>query len=424
LQTGLKQFADYGQLFGMAIYTVSVFFLGRLSEFAYQPFATAYLLALGAYFLILKELSALSRKKIIILLFIGLAARLLFVLQEPLLSDDLYRCIWEGLVTLHSKNPYLLAPADLDLVNLRPVWHHLINHADYPAIYPPLTTLFNTLVAVIRPTPLFYKACLTLADLCLTLIIALRLGVLQKPRRYLLLYFLHPLPIIEISGNGHHEALVLLLAMTAFYCFDQQKLSAAAAWFSAAVLSKYFFLILIFEFRNRRTWLILIALSLLLFAPFLTFKGNIFFSLGSYLEHWEFNASFYRLGTLVFENHFYLRLLLAAIYLTGWLYLNLKTNLSIHQRPVILLCGLLLVSPTVHPWYGLWLLPFLVFYRDLAILLFVSLLPLSYIVLEGYQADAIWQENYWVTALIYTPLLYLFSRSACNFVLQRRNYCK
>ncbi|MEA3332800.1 MAG: hypothetical protein U9Q58_04305 [Pseudomonadota bacterium] len=415
LQVSLKPLAAYESAFGNALYVLSFFFLGRLTEFSYLPFASAYLGALGAYFIILNKLPVLSRKSLLTLLFLGFAARILFVFQEPLLSDDLYRCLWEGLVTLHGKNPYLLSPADPQLEALRSAWYHLINHADYPAIYPPVMILFNAAVAAIKATPFFYKSCLTLVDLALALVLSLRLKKLQLPRRKMVIYFLHPLPIIEISGNGHHEALVLLTIMTAFYFLDRDKLSAAAVWFSAAVLSKYFFLILISEFRNRRTLLILPALSLLLFAPFFSLNGNIFFSLGAYLKHWEFNASLYRLGTLLFADNGCLRLLLGSGYLLFWLFISLKVKLPVHhQRPVMLLTGLLLVSPTVHPWYGLWLLPFLVFYQFRAGLLFISLLPLSYIVLEGFQASGVWRENYWITGLIYTPLILALGTSICK----------
>lgn len=405
MQQRLNTFPNYGVIIAIPLYLFAMILSSRLTQFSYLPFLASYLGVLAAYFIILEKLPTLSRKTLIMLLIIGFVSRLLFVFQKPLLSDDLYRCIWEGIVTLNGKNPYLLSPSSPELESLRPAWHHLINHADYPAIYPPVATMFNTLVAFVKPTPTFYKGSLCLADLFLTLIIGLRLTFLQKPRRDLLLYFLHPLPIIEISGNGHHEALVLLMAMSAFYFLDRRKLSTAAAWFSGAILSKYFFLVLIAEFRNRRTPFIILVATLLLFAPFYASSGNIFFSLGAYLKNWEFNASLYRLGTLLSSNHNHLRLLLAGSYLLFWLYLNLKANLSNLQRPVILLIGLLLISPTVHPWYGLWLLPFLVFYKYRAGLLFISLLPLSYIVLEKFHATGIWQENYWVTTLIYTPLI-------------------
>ncbi|MBN2809014.1 MAG: hypothetical protein JXR80_05930 [Deltaproteobacteria bacterium] len=406
LQRSANTLPAYGVIFALPLYLFSLIFLGRMTGFSYLPFVTAYLGALAAYFIILANLPQLSHRTLILLLLIGTGARFFLVFQKPLLSDDLYRCLWEGIVTLNGKNPYRLAPAAPELESLRPVWHHLINHAAYPAIYPPLTTLFNTMVAWIYPNPFFYKGCLSLADLLLTLIIGLRLRFLHKPRRDLLLYFLHPLPILEISGNGHHEALVLLTAMTAFYFLDRRKLTAAAAWFAGAILSKYFFLVLISEFRNRRTPLIILLSSVLLFAPFLSARGKLFFSLGAYLENWEFNASLYRLGTLLISDHQHLRLLLALSYLIFWLHLNFKVKPTSSQRPVMLLTGLLLVSPTVHPWYGLWLLPFLVFYRYQAGLLFISLLPLSYIVLENFLATGLWRENYWITALLYSPLLF------------------
>ncbi|MBN2707173.1 MAG: hypothetical protein JXR89_12145, partial [Deltaproteobacteria bacterium] len=223
----------------LLLYGFSLAAFSRQTEFSWPVFGGCYLGALGSYVYWLRRLPAMTRGELLGLLGTGLGLRLLFLFQDPLLSADLYRCIWEGLVTVGGKNPYLLPPAHPALVELRPVWHHLINHPDYPAIYPPLTTLFNALVAVISPTPFFYKSCLGFCDLLLTLVIGLRLKTRASSRRYLLLYFLHPLAIIEIWGSGHHEALVMLAALIALHAQERRQPWLAVSGLVAAVFSKY-----------------------------------------------------------------------------------------------------------------------------------------------------------------------------------------
>ena len=79
-------------------------------------------------------------------------------------------------------------------------------------------------------------------------------------------------------------------------------------------------------------------------------------------------------------------------------------------RPVALVAGglFLALSPTVHPWYALWLLPFLPGARareGRAAWLCLSLaLPLSYVVLLGYSGLAgSWREEPAVRLAIWIP---------------------
>lgn len=74
-----------------------------------------------------------------------LRAYLLFA--EPLLSTDIYRYVWDGLVQGAGINPYRYFPADQTLSFLRdnPVYPN-INRADYAVtIYPPVARCFFSL---------------------------------------------------------------------------------------------------------------------------------------------------------------------------------------------------------------------------------------------------------------------------------------
>ncbi|MCE2447317.1 MAG: hypothetical protein J4F35_02670, partial [Candidatus Latescibacteria bacterium] len=55
-----------------------------------------------------------------------------------------------------------------------------------------------------------------------------------------------------------------------------------------------------------------------------------------------------------------------------------------------------LLSPTVHPWYLLWVLPFLAFFPSPAWILLSGLIFLAYEVQIGYGSEGVWREKPWV----------------------------
>ena len=69
--------------------------------------------------------------------------------------------------------------------------------------------------------------------------------------------------------------------------------------------------------------------------------------------------------------------------------------------------GFFLLSPTAHPWYLCWLLPFLVVVPNRAWLLLTGLVGLSYWILIDYSKTGIWQETSWVKWVEYSPFYFL-----------------
>ena len=67
----------------------------------------------------------------------------------------------------------------------------------------------------------------------------------------------------------------------------------------------------------------------------------------------------------------------------------------------------LLLSPTVHPWYLLWVLPFLALRANLAWMAFSWLVLLAYHVLGDYRATGVWQESGWIRLVEYSPVYLL-----------------
>jgi len=67
----------------------------------------------------------------------------------------------------------------------------------------------------------------------------------------------------------------------------------------------------------------------------------------------------------------------------------------------------LLLSPTVHPWYVLWVLPFAALFRQRGWLALTGLVFLAYWGLGAYRTGGVWRQPVWLPWLIYLPVCVL-----------------
>ncbi|MBN2231847.1 MAG: DUF2029 domain-containing protein [Deltaproteobacteria bacterium] len=362
------------------------------------------LMALG-YLYLWRRLPAMSRRGVALVALLFLLLRLWLTSREPLLSDDIYRCLWEGRVWNAGFDPYRLAPDHPALAVLRNHWHALINHPELPAIYPPLQLAVNSVLANLHESPGFYKLALTVADIVVALLLGLLLARRGRSQRCALLYFTHPLAVLEVSWSGHHDPVFLAFLLAALMLLDDRRRFAAGLAWGAAVATRFVPLVLVREFRHRRSTAGFLVVILACYLPFWLAGSSALGSLGAYAADWEFNGSLYRLGTIVIADHRLVRLVLFGLFGGWWAAVNLKTG-DREWRVLLLFVGVLAASPTVHPWYGLWVLPLAVLLPGAApAVWFALLLPLSYVVLEGWLGAGLWHEVNPVTAVIYLPLM-------------------
>jgi hypothetical protein len=73
---------------------------------------------------------------------------------------------------------------------------------------------------------------------------------------------------------------------------------------------------------------------------------------------------------------------------------------------------ILLLSPTVHPWYIMWLVPYLCFFPSPAWLMLTSTVALSYHAPFLASPGEPWQEHTWFKILEYAPFFLLAAGSA------------
>src|SRR5882757_6833503 len=115
-----------------------------IHHFGYGIFIPA-AAASGLLTIMATSLSSEVDERVAIVVVLGLAAamRLLLVGEEPFLSSDLYRYIWDGRVQAAGINPYLHVPAEPALAALRDAAiFPNINRADYAVTaYPPIAEM-------------------------------------------------------------------------------------------------------------------------------------------------------------------------------------------------------------------------------------------------------------------------------------------
>ena len=351
---------------------------------------------------------------------------------DPHLSDDIYRYIWDGRVQLAGVNPYSFAPSSPQLVELRDHLYAAINHKQIPTVYPPFAQMFFALVCAIQPGVLMMKLCLTVCEVGLIFLIIALLRRRGQDTRRALLYAWHPLAVIEVAGNGHVDALGVFLLLLALLWLTSGHRYASAAALSLAFLSKLLPLIalpVVWRELGRRQsgltrWvhpagrlpaLLFASLSAAGYLVYSTAGTRVAAGLEIYLRKWRFNDSLYSVILDLVETSMNSSGE-TALMQARWVSLGLLTAVSVWStiriadplRAVFLVvAAYLLLTPTMHPWYLLWLLPFVPFFPKPAWLLLSWSAFLAYEVLDRYRFGGVWMEESWVRWVEYAPVYLL-----------------
>lgn len=352
---------------------------------------------------------------------LGAAALRLVLLPLPLtLSDDALRYLWDGKVAMSGQNPYALPPAAPELIPLRnEIWRRL-PHSDVATVYPPLSMAAFS-IASLLPFPLVaWKSLAAVTDLgtcALLLALARRRGIAEARTAW---YAWNPLVILEVAGMGHVDALgVAALVATVLALTPRpegvRRWGRAAIGAAAGVLAKLAPLAALPMWarqsgRPTRFLAAALGLAAVAFLPVLTATGGIPPGLLRYGVSWEFNGPVYEplwrlldavgaapaLKTLLdhlkvwsgeyeawnpLYPYIYPQLLAKALLALG---MAAAVARSLREKDPVtgtgrLFGALLLLSPTVYPWYLLWVLPWAALTRDRAWLALSALILLSYL---------------------------------------------
>lgn len=349
-------------------------YIARQTQF-YHILA-GYAIAFGAFgWLLSLDRNVISMRFLVIL---AVSGRLMLFGSVPLLSDDIYRFLWDGLRWLDGGNAYLGIPTNvITLLAREPAYaklYPLLNSPDYYTIYPPiLQFLFIPAAQVWRSTgSLIWSA--GIIRLCFMggdLLAWIGMKKLHIPDRRRLWYFLNPLVTVEIFGNLHAEGVMVgLLALATGWLLGAKTTGMSGMAFAGSVSTKLTtavfgpLLLLTLPPRKRQVWLVAaLGITLLVAWPILmaVWQGGFLESLDLYFRKFEFNAGLYYLIRQIgwqiagFNPIGYVGPALGILGMATVLIIatrSRKSNLKNAGEAMLwTLMAYLLTTTTLHPWY-------------------------------------------------------------------------
>ena len=364
-------------------------------------------------------------------MFWGIALRLCLLPMDA--GDDMHRYLWEAKILGQGFNPWTLAPDHETLAPLRDADWEKMNHRGLPTLYPPLAEGMFFLLARIQPSALFFKLAFVFLDLLGFLLLLAILRERQPPpgagrpgnqaghsgtrtvdSRIAAVYFLNPLLLFEIAGRGHFDSLTILCHLAFLWALGRGKGAWAPVFLGLGVLGKMVSLSLapIFFLRIRplRAGLFCLGVGAITVASFLLTGGVG--SMGRFALEFRFNSVFpYALeilgGSLLSPTG--RRLALLAMLALGVVLGLVRLRRASGERQALYFLGLaLLFSPTLHPWYLLWALPFAALAMSRPWLLLTGTTLVTYAVYGRAYLTGVWQEIHWLRLPEFLPPLLLW----------------
>jgi hypothetical protein len=358
----------------------------------------------------------------------ALVLRIVALSSFPDLSDDIYRYAWEGARVLEGTSPYAAAPAAPELAAARalaPDLYAKVNHPEISAAYPPLTQFaLAAVVGLARSLELdaimLLRAFFACVDLCVLWPLALLLRQRRLPLGLALGWGWCPLVTLEFAGSGHFDSLGILCLMAALALFapaaGSWRAGLATLFLAGAVVVKFLPLCalpFVARGRLRRVPLVL-GLCALSFVPFLLMGGGGFFSgLGEYGLRWESGSLVQRhlepVVELLFERDgswLDSRLVTRGLLGCAWLVAGAwawRRGFDSVRATGFLLGAFLILSPTLHPWYVTWIVPFIALCPRLSWVWLVCAMPTAYLSLAAWKTAGVWQVSPLSAALIGLP---------------------
>ena len=354
--------------------------------------------------------SSWQRSEVLLILALGLAMRVAFLRTEPVLSDDIFRYVWDGRVQHQVGNPYLYPPQAAELASLRDALYQEINNKDIPTLYPPLMETSFFLVTSLSERVLFMKAFFVLFDVGVALSLLALLDALALNRLRVVVYLWCPLGIVEIAGSGHGDVLGVFFLVFALWAFASKRERLWSALLTASGLAKLvgFALSPLFvRYVRPRLYLLMLFLTVFAVLPYVSAGALAFRGLREYANRWRANDSLFDLlyaatGSSLDKAKLIVATSLVVLVLA---FIWKKT----HPIPACYwtLGAILLLTPTMHPWYLLWILPLLALFESPAWMFLTVSVALSYHAAYLAEPGQPWHELLWVKALEYLPFYVL-----------------
>ena len=383
----------------------------------------------------------------LLLFFVAILSRLILVDVEPYLSNDIDRYLFDGKLALEGFDPYSINHEISAVANLREIWQPPPEHAQYPTIYPPLALALFSLASMAGAewAPLVWKTITTLAGIVLLLLAFTLLKVTNKLQHFPLIA-LSPLLLLETGVGAHVDIFSALMICIAILAWQHDKFKFCGAALGLGGLVKLLPLLLMIPFfffvqtLNNKLKLVVAAV--------LTFIGGYCISLalglqsvgslGTFFYKWRFGSPIFSALDYFFSSNVALMLnsLFLAIGLLTVAYFSLRLSIQPDRSKqyffeqmatlgAVALALPLLLSPVSFPWYYIVLLPLVLVapntITNRIVLVWITLTPLSYEVLNGFSCCQLWQPAAWplwtigICSVLTTVFLYFQRRESLAY---------
>lgn len=388
-----------------------------------------------------------SRAVLVVLVAGALAVRAPWLALEPGLSDDLARYVWEGGLVGAGRDPCTLAPDAPELAAERARWptaNAAVAHNHVASAYPPLAELAHAglVAAAGGPEPpararLVLRGAALACDLLVLVPLLVLLARTGRPRAQAVAWAWSPLAAMAFAGSGHVDALGILLLTLALGA-RAATLGLLAAGGAVKLLPA---LLLPFAVRAlprpARAWAGVLALAVGVAGVHALLTGALPLprGLGTYAMRWEsFDLVFAWLkkpfvawltsdGTWLESQRLERGIVLGSCriaVLAAWLALGLRAwraGWGVERAGAAITGGFLVLTPTLHPWYVTWMLPFLALAPRASFAWLAAAAPLAYWPLARWRAEGVWDVPDWLWLVIGAPFFGLLAR---ELVRERR----
>ena len=329
---------------------------------------------LGAALLVTHQ--PVNRWTLPIILVFALLCRLVLLTPDPHLSSDIYRYVWDGMMQHHGVSPYRYVPGDAHLRAFRDddIFPN-INRRDYaPTIYPPFAQMFYYAATGLSFTLVAMKLAMYAAEAVTIYALARMLPLLGARREQVLLYAWSPLLIWEIGSSGHVDALLTALMALALLFRLRDKPVCTGMALGAAVLTKFYPLLLfpaLWRRGDRKMPAALLLTIVVGYLPYVSVGKRVFGFAGGYVQE-EGLATGSRYFILDLVQHvpglahvptavFFLFCALCFLPLLVWCWRRNQQPGGAFLAPAGAMALLLMILFSPHyPWYVIWLVPFVV----------------------------------------------------------------
>jgi len=357
---------------GLAIYSLVVSFLFVAAALPPGQRAAGYLsvhfLLILLFFYCLRHRSVDTRE----LLAWGIFIRILVLFVPVFTSHDIGRYLWDGCVARHGVDPYTFAPNAVQVP-----CGDLPDNGDLPTLYPPLALALFTLFSSLGPLAwkFFLSALWLVAG-------GLRFRA-ESDQRSLFFWLFFPLGFLEVSFAGHVDGLVAI----AFLLLDDKRPFSSGVLWGSAILAKLYPIVCLpaLTRKPRTLWAGGLGTLIIGYGAAKIAGWSAWGSLGMFATRWSFGSP---LGFIPREG---LATAFAVTAIVLW-----RRGASAKS----FLVAFFVCSPVVFPWYLVGLLALRPFYQT-GLLLWATLLPLTYEVIDRFDRGAGWSPAVWPLGLIF-----------------------